>query len=360
MRFRRKGFTLIELLVVIAIIGILAAMLFPVFARARESARKIQCLSNVKNIALAMQMYFTDYDAFIPVETRQDVAAFLDTQPGGGDRCFDMSPSIPASTDSLKFATLINPYLQLPVILDEYIKNRDVWRCPSAKYDQSPTMIFGNPDWLAELQATSGQWGYDADIRPCEPMYPYPNGWGGTVTDSIKQQQTTGQGAFVMSLGSPLTEGYGMKLSEIGDPSAYLVVTEYGVNTPFNPSLVAYPEICGAECNGVQACGYVTTPGNCCLDNTGGDPDCDAVANSLATYEFYHNPSIRENYARHLGGVNIGYADGHAKWLKSQQVYTDFVAGKLTGIRTPCGGRGQYAIYLQKCGTPSSDQVFLY
>jgi len=51
---RRRGFTLIELLVVIAIIGILAAMLFPVFARARESARKVQCLANVKNLALAM------------------------------------------------------------------------------------------------------------------------------------------------------------------------------------------------------------------------------------------------------------------------------------------------------------------
>ncbi len=53
---RSQGFTLIELLVVIAIIAILAAMLFPVFARARESARKIQCLSNVKNIAMAVQI----------------------------------------------------------------------------------------------------------------------------------------------------------------------------------------------------------------------------------------------------------------------------------------------------------------
>src|ERR1051325_3169103 len=62
----RRGFTLIELLVVIAIIAILAAILFPVFARARSQARKIACTSNLKQIALATMMYVQDHDETFP------------------------------------------------------------------------------------------------------------------------------------------------------------------------------------------------------------------------------------------------------------------------------------------------------
>jgi len=63
---RRSGFTLIELLVVIAIIAILAAILFPVFARAREQARKTSCLSNLKQLGLGFLMYAQDYDEKLP------------------------------------------------------------------------------------------------------------------------------------------------------------------------------------------------------------------------------------------------------------------------------------------------------
>ena len=63
---KKRGFTLIELLVVIAIIAILAAILFPVFARAREQARKTSCLSNMKQIGTSMMMYIQDYDEAYP------------------------------------------------------------------------------------------------------------------------------------------------------------------------------------------------------------------------------------------------------------------------------------------------------
>ena len=65
---KRRGFTLIELLVVIAIIAILAAILFPVFAKAREKARQASCLSNVKQLMLAFQQYKQDYDERWPLQ----------------------------------------------------------------------------------------------------------------------------------------------------------------------------------------------------------------------------------------------------------------------------------------------------
>ena len=75
----RRGFTLIELLVVIAIIAILAAILFPVFARAREKARQTACLNNVKQLSLAVMQYTQDYDEILPActtpATRQTITS---------------------------------------------------------------------------------------------------------------------------------------------------------------------------------------------------------------------------------------------------------------------------------------------
>jgi len=71
----RRGFTLIELLVVIAIIAILAAILFPVFAKARDKARQSSCLSNVKQLSMGVLQYVQDYDEMLPVYTNPFVGA---------------------------------------------------------------------------------------------------------------------------------------------------------------------------------------------------------------------------------------------------------------------------------------------
>jgi prepilin-type N-terminal cleavage/methylation domain-containing protein/prepilin-type processing-associated H-X9-DG protein len=73
---KRTGFTLIELLVVIAIIAILAAILFPVFARARENARRSSCQSNLKQIGLGIMQYTQDYDEKLPVSATANTAPY--------------------------------------------------------------------------------------------------------------------------------------------------------------------------------------------------------------------------------------------------------------------------------------------
>jgi prepilin-type N-terminal cleavage/methylation domain-containing protein/prepilin-type processing-associated H-X9-DG protein len=95
---QRRGFTLIELLVVIAIIAILAAILFPVFARAREKARQSSCLSNVKQIGLATMMYASDHDGAFP----------------------GYYMALPWTVDT-SWAGVIRPY----------VKSRAVWKCAS-------------------------------------------------------------------------------------------------------------------------------------------------------------------------------------------------------------------------------------
>ncbi len=99
---KKNGFTLIELLVVIAIIAILAAILFPVFAQARERARSATCLSNLKQTALATSMYVQDYDETFPVNL------YLNFQPSGTPCVFS-------------FYQAIYPYQ----------KSAEVWVCPS-------------------------------------------------------------------------------------------------------------------------------------------------------------------------------------------------------------------------------------
>jgi prepilin-type N-terminal cleavage/methylation domain-containing protein/prepilin-type processing-associated H-X9-DG protein len=108
---RRRGFTLIELLVVIAIISILAVMIFPVFSRARENARRSSCQSNLKQLGLAVMQYTQDYDERLPGATRGDGGG----GKGGGWMFYPaMRTLVPASG-----------------ALFPYVKSAQIYVCPS-------------------------------------------------------------------------------------------------------------------------------------------------------------------------------------------------------------------------------------
>jgi prepilin-type N-terminal cleavage/methylation domain-containing protein/prepilin-type processing-associated H-X9-DG protein len=156
-RVRRRGFTLIELLVVIAIIAILAAILFPVFARAREAARSSSCLSNLKQIGVGTQMYLQDYDGL-----------FL---PWG-----QTTTTCPAA------------------IVDPYIKNKAVWVCPSE--DNAGVRAMNNPTVVSYMfNGSIGSKTEAAIIRPSDIVVTHDSdpgevGWtegntwdGGLTTD---------------------------------------------------------------------------------------------------------------------------------------------------------------------------------
>lgn len=120
----RRAFTLIELLVVIAIIAILAAILFPVFARAREQARKSTCTSNIKQITLGMLMYTQDYDERFPAG-RGDCRHGDCPSPGSGFQCWEQPDGRGIddfNMQAMMYALKIQPY----------IKNKDIFVCPSS------------------------------------------------------------------------------------------------------------------------------------------------------------------------------------------------------------------------------------
>ena len=132
-RTQQNAFTLIELLVVIAIIAILAAILFPVFAQAREKARQISCVSNLKQLGTGLIMYVQDYDEQFPSPGGNNLTAPWDTIDSNG-----VSP-----------------------ILDPYLKNRgtstaQVFNCPNNSYKPATAPAKGTSSYYLNFPRSYG------------------------------------------------------------------------------------------------------------------------------------------------------------------------------------------------------------
>lgn len=161
------GFTLIELLVVIAIIAILAAILFPVFMRAREAARAAACRSNLKQIGAALMMYREDYDG---VNCRPRLCPDLPTDPYGLEQPTQSTlggPNdiwwAPIDTQGLAPGAVIrwdNPprNIDRPGLLAPYTRNHAIFRCPSFSGQVGYAMSFinGSPVGLTDAEVASG------------------------------------------------------------------------------------------------------------------------------------------------------------------------------------------------------------
>jgi prepilin-type N-terminal cleavage/methylation domain-containing protein len=157
----RRGFTLIELLVVIAIIAILAALLFPVFARAKEAAKKSSCINGLRQIGIGMSLYLSDSDDRLP--DRRDLKVALGYRPW---------TSWPPSDPRCGWAA---------VVLAPYVKNREVWSCPSmAGWDEVQVR-------QDTSEGTTRYWMWRFD-RPDDPV-PLDNFWGKTPDQCVADLQ---------------------------------------------------------------------------------------------------------------------------------------------------------------------------
>jgi prepilin-type N-terminal cleavage/methylation domain-containing protein/prepilin-type processing-associated H-X9-DG protein len=227
-----KAFTLIELLVTIAIIAILAAILFPVFAQAREKARQTACLNNVKQMALATAMYVQDYEAFPPVSL------------------FTLGLNI-------RWYDLIQPY----------VRSQQLHTCPTV-----PHLKFGrNPAYGYNYQ-------YLGNSRVNCSNVP--------VADSAIQ--TPAQTVLIAD-----SRGTGTRLCDNDEPTDqdYLSV----------------------DCLGNHA--YTIDPPVLPPCKSGGGPNRFSAGGT---------PGLRSPiHPRHLGGANVTFVDGHAKWVRTDEFERD-------------------------------------
>ena len=279
----RKGFTLIELLVVIAIIAILAAILFPVFAQAREKARAIACLSNTKQISLAVVQYEQDYDEKTP----------NGVNPWGGAQGWAGQ-------------------------IYTYVKAAEAYRCAD---DSTPNK---SSDGLTPFHISS--YAYNSQVS-------LPNIVGGNPAgppDSV-------------SLASYNAPANTVLLAEVQGSTGYDVTRGYQIDTtsPHQAAGDDYPAYNGGSAAGVGTGGAYDPSGfNSNNGTAGGQP----WQTKWATGPLVNaNTGAAQNdftkTGRHNGGANYVMADGHAKFFRPSQVS----GGGLNTVPGDCGHIGTAA-----------------
>ena len=260
-----RAFTLIELLVVIAIIAILAAILFPVFAQAREKARQTSCLSNIKQLTLGFIMYSQDYDETFP---QWDWAANYSTSWG------DVGSPNPNNATSIWY------YAIYP-----YVKNGGVYSCPT---DVAKTK-FNQNGWFT--------WG----TRPIGSLPVLDN----AVLSYGANEPLTQSFPSIAAMNAPAdTYVVGDTLSALSSSDCWTAWRNMPETAPATDARRRFrmPRVAWARTDSIP--NYY---GNAC---SGSPADSGLFP---ATWDTAPN-------TRHMNGSNLGFADGHAKYLQAPKI----------------------------------------
>jgi prepilin-type N-terminal cleavage/methylation domain-containing protein/prepilin-type processing-associated H-X9-DG protein len=285
---RSKGFTLIELLVVIAIIAILAAILFPVFARARENARRASCMSNMKQIGLGLMQYTQDNDEKYP-------SAYF-YKDNAGDT---------------------NGYIHWSGATRPYVKSDQLFVCPS---DMNGGLLPTNPHDPTYSNAWNGM---DAQV----PRISY------TANAAIMpRKRSTNDGPNTVALAAIEDTAGTIMVAEFNNTTACVNDTSTGQTTlgfkgkshrPANGFMKAggAPYVGQSVADVSEASVQAVTPARA----QQGQDACKATGYGGGQVHI-----VYADFEKHLAGSNYTFADGHAKWHKIEQTLNpdNFLWGK--------------------------------
>jgi len=278
---KRQGFTLIELLVVIAIFGLLAAVLFPVFAKVRENGRRTVCLSNEHQLGLAMQMYARDSDDTLPSGSHRGgttTVALPQDGPGGMGWAGEVYPYVKATAaftcpDDAPLSSY-NTFYRETV---DGIKVSPAGVPVSYGYN---SLLVTAPFFIGDVRLGGVEGRIERLPRPADTVMLFEI--TGDKVDITQPDEGASQGAMLFS-----AAGDGRQMGAI-------------IMRPWRDKLI--------HCLIVRSLFYATGrfPGD--QDRPAGNPD-------IGAGDMFPDPA-----GRHGGGSNFLLADGHAKWLLPEKV----------------------------------------
>ena len=313
MSYRRKGFTLIELLVVIAIIAILAAILFPVFAQAREKARAISCLSNTKQLGLALQMYAQDWDEVLCY------SADFGYHDGEPRYHYGKFPGAPTWRAVPYWGDMLAPYIASRGSANtpyDGVWQDDVYSDVPGLTDGPGT---GNYGALQRCPSRANFWtgySYNTQLGYYNNKQQGHNESQGGVYDGVSLGMIQQPASLIAFLDSSVAYSWMRHIPVTHELSLGLSYRWFPLETrrlTGGASLHADTELCMTYYN------FPASADHPLYNNAPGSP----------TSPYLGIPS-----GRHNEGANCVFADGHAKFLRSGEPICRYEAG-FTGAGTP-------------------------